>query len=85
MNIIQKKHRCCSQLIFQCFKRLLALWGPLELNFLHQQGYLWFGNLEETFIKRTILSGHSNETLDPTDISWCFPVQNIYHLLQIHN
>jgi hypothetical protein len=46
-----------------------------DLEAIHQQ---------VPFNETPIVSGHSNETIDPTDISWCFLVQDICHL-GIHN
>jgi hypothetical protein len=56
------------------FQKTLGTLGPLEFNFLHQQGYHWPSNLGETLNETPIVSGHSNETLDSLDISWCFLV-----------
>jgi hypothetical protein len=32
-----------------------------------------------------IITDHSDETLDSSDIFWCFPVQDSCYLLQIYN
>jgi hypothetical protein len=34
---------------------------------------------------KPIITGHSNETLDSSDIFWCFPVQNRCYLLRIYS
>jgi hypothetical protein len=52
---------------------ILGTLGPLELNLLCWQGYHWSGNLGETFNETLIIIGLSNETLDSSDIFWCFP------------
>jgi hypothetical protein len=52
----------------------LACWGPLELNHLCQQGCQWPGNLGETLNETPIVTDHFDETLDSSNISWCFPV-----------
>jgi hypothetical protein len=85
MNIWQNQYWCCCQLRFQCLKGLLACWGPLELNLLCQQGCHWPDNLGETFNEAPIITGHSDETLDSSDIFRCFPVQDSYYLFRIYS
>jgi hypothetical protein len=64
---------------------LLACWGPLELNLLCQQSCHWPGNLGETFNETLIITSHSDETLDSSDIFWCFLVQDSCYLLRIYS
>jgi hypothetical protein len=85
VNIWQNQYWCRCQLLLQCLKGLLACWGPLELNLLCQQGYHWSSNLGETFNEMPIIASHSDETLDSSDIFWCFPVQDSCYLLRIYN
>jgi hypothetical protein len=66
-------------------QRTSSMLGPLELNLLCQQGCHWPGNLGETFNETPIITGHSNETLDSSDIFWCFPVQDSFYLLRIYS
>ena len=85
MDILQNQYWCCCQFLLQCLKGLLACWGPLELNLLCQQSYHWSRNLGETFNETQIIIGHSDETLDSSDVFWCFPVQNSGYLLRIYS
>jgi hypothetical protein len=66
-------------------QRTSGMLGPLELNLLCQQGYHWPGNLGETFNETPIITGHSDETLDSSDIFWCSPVQDSCYLLRIYS
>jgi hypothetical protein len=65
-------------------QRTFSMLGPLELNLLCQQGCHWSGNFGETFNETPIITGQSNETLDSSDVFWCFPVQNSCYLLRIY-
>jgi hypothetical protein len=85
VNIWQNQYWCRCQLLFQCLKGHLACRGPLELNLLCQQGCHWPSNLGETFNETPIITDHSDEALDSSDIFWCFPVQDSYYLLRIYS
>jgi hypothetical protein len=67
------------------FQRTSGMLGPLELNLLCQQGCHWPDNLGETFNEMSIITGHSDETLDSSDIFCCFPVQDRCYLLWIYS